>query len=70
MFPPILDPLEKQWHFVKVNAKGRRSEVSLTDQGRSALRIFRSGGLGAGEDDEEFDTDLLWENVKGPHLPL
>ena len=40
----ILDPLETHWQFVKVEARGRRSEVSLTQQGRSALRIFGSGG--------------------------
>lgn len=31
------------WQFVKVESKGRRSEVSLTQQGKSALRIFGSG---------------------------
>lgn len=41
----ILDPLEKHWQFVKVEARGRRSEVSLTQQGKSAIRIFGSGGL-------------------------
>ena len=39
----ILDPLETHWQFVKVEARGRRSEISLTQQGKSALRIFGSG---------------------------
>jgi hypothetical protein len=39
----ILDPLETHWQFVKVEARGRRSEVSLTQQGKSALRIFGAG---------------------------
>jgi CRISPR locus-related DNA-binding protein len=39
----ILDPLEKHWHFVEVRSKGRKSEVSLTEQGTSALKIFGAG---------------------------
>lgn len=39
----ILDPLETQWHFVQVKSWGRKSEVSLTEQGNSALRIFGTG---------------------------
>jgi len=39
----ILGPLEDHWHFVEVRARGRKSEVSLTGQGRSALRIFGTG---------------------------
>ncbi len=39
----ILDPLEKEWHFAEVRARGRKSEVALTEQGRSALRIFGAG---------------------------
>ena len=39
----ILDPLEKHWQFVEVKSRGRRSEVSLTEQGHSALRIFGAG---------------------------
>ncbi len=39
----ILDPLENHWHFVGIRSKGRKSEVSLTDQGTSALRIFGAG---------------------------
>jgi hypothetical protein len=36
----IIGPLESEWGFVEVKAKGRRSEVTLTEQGKSALRIF------------------------------
>lgn len=37
---PILDPLESNWGFVQIEARGRKSEVSLTEQGITALRIF------------------------------
>jgi hypothetical protein len=36
----IIVPLESEWGFVEVRAKGRCSEVTLTDQGKSAFRIF------------------------------
>jgi CRISPR locus-related DNA-binding protein len=36
----LLDPLVTQWRFVSVKSKGRRSEVSLEEQGKNALRIF------------------------------
>lgn len=36
----ILDPMETKWEFVKVESSGRRSEVSITDKGRTALKIF------------------------------
>jgi hypothetical protein len=36
----ILYPSEKEWGYVKVEYSGRRSEVILTQQGKSALRIF------------------------------
>lgn len=36
----ILDPMEKDWNFVVVESSGSRSEVSLTEQGDTALRIF------------------------------
>ena len=36
----ILNPLEKEWDYVKVEYSGRRSEVILTEQGKAALRIF------------------------------
>jgi hypothetical protein len=31
----FLDPLEKYWHFIEVGSKDRKSEVSLTGQGKS-----------------------------------
>lgn len=36
----ILDPLEKHWGFVTVRARGRQSQVTLSEQGKGALRIF------------------------------
>ncbi|MGC8516186.1 MAG: DUF6293 family protein [Thermoplasmata archaeon] len=36
----ILDPMEKDWHYVKVDSRGRRSEVMILEQGKSALKIF------------------------------
>jgi len=36
----LLDPMEMEWHYVTVEASGRRSEVSITEQGKTALRIF------------------------------
>jgi CRISPR locus-related DNA-binding protein len=39
----ILEPLESHWKFVKVESRGRKSVVTLTEQGKSALRIFGSG---------------------------
>jgi CRISPR locus-related DNA-binding protein len=36
----ILDPMEVHWKFIKVEARGRLSEVSLTDKGKAALKIF------------------------------
>ncbi len=39
----ILDPLEMHWQFVETRSRGRKSEVSLTEQGKSALRIFGTG---------------------------
>ncbi len=37
---PILDPLQLNWNFVEIKAKGSKREVILTDQGVTALRIF------------------------------
>jgi len=37
---PHLDPLEKEWKFVTVESRGRSSIVKLTDQGRTALKVF------------------------------
>ncbi len=36
----ILEPMRSDWKYVVVEARGRRSEVSLTDDGRTALKIF------------------------------
>lgn len=36
----LLDPMEKDWGFVSVKSSGSRSEVSVTGQGRKALKIF------------------------------
>lgn len=35
----LLDPLEKQWHFIEIRARGRNSEIFLTEQGRNAVRL-------------------------------
>ena len=34
---------EMHWKFVETRSRGRKSEVSLTEQGKSALRIFGTG---------------------------
>ncbi|TBR09335.1 MAG: hypothetical protein EPO62_05155 [Candidatus Nitrosotenuis sp.] len=36
----ILDPMEKIWNFVTIESSGRRSEVSITEKGQTALKIF------------------------------
>lgn len=36
----LLDPMELEWKYVRVRSSGRRSEVTITEQGKSALRIF------------------------------
>jgi len=36
----ILEPMESDWKYVTVQARGRRSEVIVTEQGRAALKIF------------------------------
>lgn len=36
----ILEPLQTNWDFVRVKSRGSRSEVTLTEQGKKALRIF------------------------------
>lgn len=41
----ILDPLENEWEYVKVESSGRRSEVSITDKGRTALNFFGTGNI-------------------------
>ncbi|MCL4519459.1 MAG: DUF6293 family protein [Thaumarchaeota archaeon] len=37
---PILDPLRLNWKFVETMARGRKSDIILTKQGETALRIF------------------------------
>jgi hypothetical protein len=39
----ILDPLEKHWQFIEVRSRGRKSEVSLTEQGECAgdIRVWK-----------------------------
>lgn len=37
---PILDPLRLDWKFVEITARGRKSDINLTKQGDTALRIF------------------------------
>ena len=39
----LLDPMEKEWNLITVKASGRRSEVSITAQGETALKIFGTG---------------------------
>lgn len=36
----ILSPLETEWKYIRIEASGRRSEVIITEQGETALRIF------------------------------
>lgn len=36
----LLDPLEREWHFVRIESKGRSSKVILTEPGKVGLRIF------------------------------
>ena len=36
----ILDPMERNWDFVKIKGRGRSSKVEITSQGNFALRIF------------------------------
>lgn len=36
----ILNPMEKDWNYIKTISSGRRSEVYITDQGKSAVQIF------------------------------
>ena len=39
----LLDPMEAEWGLVSVEARGSRSEVSVTEQGKEALKIFGIG---------------------------
>ena len=45
----LLDPMEKEWKLIMVRASGRRSEVSMTQQGKTALRVFGYGEDGTVE---------------------
>ena len=36
----LLDPMMREWGLVSVKASGRKSEVSIEPQGKTALRIF------------------------------
>lgn len=36
----LLCPMENEWHFIEIKASGRRSEVHLLEQGKTALQIF------------------------------
>ena len=36
----LLDPMEKDWNLITIKASGSRSEVSITEQGETALRVF------------------------------
>lgn len=36
----LLDPMVREWSLVSVKASGRKSEVSIEPQGKTALRIF------------------------------
>ncbi len=42
----LLDPMKDKWNFVKIEHSGRRSEVTITENGRKALRIFGIEDLG------------------------
>jgi predicted transcriptional regulator len=33
----ILEPLETHWQFIQIKSRGRRSEVSLTEQGKTVI---------------------------------
>lgn len=39
----LLDPMERHWNLVSVQARGRRSEVYIQKQGETALKIFGTG---------------------------
>ncbi len=42
----LLDPMKDKWNFVKIEHSGRRSEVTITENGRKALQIFGVEDLG------------------------
>lgn len=37
---PILDSMENEWKFIRIESSGRRSYIFLTDQGQKALNFF------------------------------
>lgn len=36
----MVEPLETEWKYVRIEASGRRSEIILTEQSETALRVF------------------------------
>ena len=36
----ILDPMERNWDFINIEGKGKKSRVKITSQGNFALKIF------------------------------
>lgn len=38
----IIDPMEKEWGFVRIESRGRRSDVIITEKGVTALKMFSS----------------------------
>lgn len=36
----ILDPMETKWKFVEIESSVGRSDVSITENGKTALKIF------------------------------
>ncbi len=36
----LLDPMQDEWDYIRVDARGRRSEVTIRPKGETALRIF------------------------------
>lgn len=40
----LLDPMIRDWGLVSVHGSGRKSEVSIEEQGETALKIFGTGG--------------------------
>jgi hypothetical protein len=49
----LLDPLVYHWKFIEVRSRGRKSEVIVTEQGKSALRIFGPGDASGGSNRSE-----------------
>ena len=36
----LLEPMMRDWNYIKIESEGRRSKVILTDEGVNALKIF------------------------------